>query len=156
MSASLIALGLFMFVNLLAASSGAAFPPGDWYESLDKPSWTPPNWAFPVVWTMIFIMVAVSGWLVWEAAGWGAAGALGLYGANLALNAGWSAIFFGLKRMDLALAEVAFLWLSIAALIWAFSVYSTLAALLLLPYLLWVTVAAALNLRMVQLNPRAI
>lgn len=146
------ALGVFFAINFAAASSGAVFRPGSWYETLRKPSWTPPNWAFPVVWTTLFCANAVAGWLVWEARGLDAAPALTLYGVSLLLNAGWSALFFGLKRMDWALAEVALLWASLAAIIAAFAPISTVAALLVAPYLVWVTIASALNWRMLQLN----
>lgn len=151
---SLIALGMFMLLNFAAASSGAVFRPGEWYETLNKPSWVPPNWAFPVVWTVLFILNAVAGWLVWEAAGFGAGLALGVYVASLAINAFWSALFFGARRMDYAMGDVIVLWLSLIVQIALFAQYSRLAALLGLPYLVWVTTAALLNLRMIQLNPR--
>lgn len=152
---SLAVLGLFFAVNVLAASSGAVFKPGDWYEGLRKPSWTPPDWAFPVVWSILFAMIAVAGWLVWEAAGWGAGLALGVYGVSLVINAAWSGLFFGLKRMDWALVDVIALWLSIVAVMAVFWPISPLAALLHLPYLAWVTLAGVLNLAMLRLNPRA-
>ncbi len=135
-----------------AASSGALFRPGAWYAALRKPSWTPPNWAFPVVWSILYVMIALSGWIVWRAAGATAWPALALFGVQLALNAGWSALFFGARRLDWAMAEVAALWLSIAALIGAFAAFSIHAALLLAPYLAWVTVAAILNYRLLRLN----
>ena len=150
---SLLALFAFLAANLAAASSGAIFKPGDWYETLQKPSWVPPNWAFPVVWTALFAMNAVAGWLVWEAAGSGAGLAMAVYGTSLVINALWSAFFFGMKRMDLALGDVAVLWLSLVAQIAVFAPISPLAALLVLPYLAWVSTAALLNLRMIQLNP---
>ncbi len=151
----MIALGLFFLANFATASSGAIFRSGDWYERLNKPGWTPPNWAFPVVWTTLFAMNAVSGWLVWRELGTVLALPLVVYVISLAFNAGWSALFFGLRRMDLALVEVSGFWLSIAAVAILFWPISPLAALLQLPYLAWVSVATALNLRMVQLNPRA-
>jgi tryptophan-rich sensory protein len=101
-------------------------------------------------------MISVSGWLVWKEAGLaGAAAAFVIYGVQLALNAGWSALFFGARRIDLALIEVAFLWASIVATIAAFAVHSNLAAWLLAPYLAWVSFAAFLNLVMLRLNPAA-
>jgi len=151
----MIALAAFLALNFLAATSGAVFRPGEWYERLDKPGWTPPNAAFPVVWSVLFVLNAVSGWLVWKEVGTALAPALIVYVLSLGLNAGWSALFFGIRRMDFALAEVGLLWLSIAAVAVMFWPISPLAALLQLPYLAWVSVATALNLRMVQLNPRA-
>ena len=150
---SVIALGLSLAASFAAASPGAIFRPGAWYAGLAKPGWTPPNWAFPVVWAVLFTAMAVAAWLVWEAQGPAARPVLALYGAHLVVNAAWSWLFFGLRRMDLALADVALLWAMIAGLIAAFWPISPAAALLLVPYLVWVTIAAALNLRMLQLNP---
>jgi tryptophan-rich sensory protein len=146
------ALLAFLAASFAAASSGALFRPGAWYEALRKPSWTPPNWAFPVVWSILYVTIALSGWLVWSAAGATAWPALALFAAQLVLNAGWSALFFGARRLDWAMAEVAALWASIAAVIAAFAPHSQAAALLLAPYLAWVTVAAFLNYRLLRLN----
>jgi tryptophan-rich sensory protein len=114
---SWIALGVFIVVNLATASSGGRFRPGPWYASLAKPGWTPPNWAFPVVWATIFCLNAAAGFLVWQASGTQAWAALAIYGLSLVLNAAWSWLFFGKRRMDLALIDVGLLWLSIAAVI---------------------------------------
>lgn len=149
---ALISLGVFCLINLAAASSGAIFRPGEWYAGLAKPSWTPPNWAFPVVWSILFVMNAVSGWLVWQAAGPAASGALSLYGLSLILNASWSAVFFGLRRMVLGFVNVSLIWLSIVAVALAFWPVSPVAAALQLPYLVWVTIAAALNLTVARMN----
>ncbi|WP_135212080.1 TspO/MBR family protein [Vitreimonas flagellata] len=151
-SSSISALAIFFVASFAAASTGAVFRPGAWYASLRKPKWTPPNWAFPVVWSVLFCAIAVSGWLVWEAAGLAAWPALALFGAHLVVNAAWSFLFFGLKRLDLAMVEVVCLWLAIAALIAVFAPISATAAVLLVPYLAWVSVAAMLNLRLLQLN----
>lgn len=151
-SSALTALAAFFAASFAAASSGAMFKPGAWYAALRKPSWTPPNWAFPVVWSVLYTAMAIAGWLVWEAAGLAAWPALVLFGIHLMINAGWSFLFFGLKRLDWALAEVALLWASIAATIVAFAPFSAAAAWLLAPYLVWVSVAAFLNFRLLQLN----
>ena len=143
---------LFVAACFATASSGAIFKPGAWYDALRKPTWTPPNWAFPVVWTVLFVMIAIAGWLAWRTAGWDGSAALSIYGAQLVLNALWSALFFGLRRPDLALAEVALLWLSIAATILAFARIDLAAAWLMAPYLMWVSVAAALNHAIWRLN----
>lgn len=147
------ALAAFVAVNFVAAASGAVFKPGDWYASLRKPGWTPPNWAFPVVWTVLFLLNAVAGWRVWEAAGANAAGPLVIYGVSLVLNAAWSALFFGAKRMRTALIEVLFLAASLVAVMAAFAPIDAVAAWLIAPYLAWVLIASLLNLRMIQLNP---
>jgi len=143
----------FLAVNFAAASSGAIFKPGDWYEGLSKPPWTPPNWAFPTVWSVLFLMNTVAGWLIWEARGWDAGFAYAVYGTSLVVNAAWSALFFGMKRMDWSLVDVAGLWLSIVAVMAVFAPISPAAAALQIPYLLWVTLAGVLNVRMIQLNP---
>lgn len=145
---------VFLALCIGAASSGAVFRPGEWYEGLQKPGWTPPNWAFPVVWSILFLMIAISGWLVWQNAGFSAWPALALYVVHLGINAAWSALFFGMRRLDWALADVAILWLSILAMIILFARVSPVAGLLLVPYLCWVSVAAALNFRVLQLNGR--
>lgn len=147
------ALAIFVAVNFVAAGSGAVFKPGAWYASLKKPGWTPPNSAFPVVWTVLFLMNAVAGWRVWEAAGATAWPALAIYGVSLALNAGWSALFFGAKRMRAALIEVLFLLASLVAVAFAFAPIDAAAAWLLVPYMAWVTIAALLNREMIRLNP---
>lgn len=151
---SFVSLAGFVGVCFLAACSGAIFRPGEWYERLDKPGWTPANWVFPVVWTVLYVMVAVSGWLVWEAAGMAAREPLIVYLVSLGLNALWSAVFFGMRRIGLALVEVAFLWGSIALMIALFAPISIVAALLLVPYLVWVSIATALNLSVWRLNRR--
>ena len=150
-----IAVGVFVALNFAAASSGGMFKPGAWYAGLRKPGWTPPNLAFPIVWGLLFALNAWAGWLVWEVAGTGEPLVLAAYVVSLMLNAGWSWLFFGRRRMDLALIDVGLLWLSLAVVIALFWPLRPLAALLLLPYLSWVTIAALLNLRMIQLNPDA-
>lgn len=144
----------FFVVVLAAASTGGIFRPGAWYASLNKPVWCPPNWLFAPAWAVLYVMIAISGWLVWRAAGFGgAAAALAIYALQLVLNAAWSGIFFGLQRMGLALVELALLWVSILATIIAFSAHDALAAWLLVPYLAWVTFAGGLNYALVSLNP---
>ena len=148
-------LGLLGFVLLVSAvaATGSMFKPGAWYEALAKPAWTPPNWLFPVAWTLLYLMIAVAGWLVWRAVGFAGAGtAFALYFLQLLLNAAWSWLFFGLHRMDLAFIDISVLLLAIAANIFAFYAVRPGAAYLLIPYLLWVSYAAALNLVVWQMN----
>ncbi len=149
---SLFALGISLGVALAAASTGGIFRPGQWYAALRKPLLTPPNWAFPLVWGLLYVLMAVAAWRVWEAGGPAAAVALGVYAGHLVLNAAWSWLFFGLKRIDLALAEVVAFWLSILAVIWLFAPFDRVAAWLLVPYHGWVTIAAILNWRFLALN----
>jgi tryptophan-rich sensory protein len=143
----------FIAVNLLAASSGAIFKPGPWYESLQKPVWCPPNWLFAPAWMVLFLINAWAGVRVFEAAAPEAVvGLMTLYGISLVLNAGWSAFFFGAKRPDWALAELVFLWLSIFAQILLFAPVDQTASFLLMPYLAWVSFAGVLNFSMWRLN----
>ena len=148
-----MAIAVFIGVVFLAAASGAVFKPGPWYEELRKPSWTPANWAFPVVWTLLYIMIAYAGWSVWSKVGWSLP--IVFWALQIVLNAAWSWLFFGLRRMDLALVDVGLLWLAIAGFIVTAWPVSPLAALLFVPYLAWVTTAGLLNRAVQQLNPEA-
>tara|TARA_R110002020_G_scaffold6689_10_gene28405 strand:+ start:3525 stop:3980 length:456 start_codon:yes stop_codon:yes gene_type:complete len=139
---------------LVTASSGAIFKPGDWYQQLRRPSWTPPNWAFPLVWSILYLAIGVSGWLVWEAQGVGLA--MGLWLLQLVLNAAWSWLFFGRRRMDHAFVDVCLLFATIIAYIAAASQVSQTAALLFVPYAIWVATAATLNRSVWRLNPEAV
>ena len=143
----------FVAVCILTASSGAVFMPGEWYKALDKPPWTPPNWAFGPAWTAIFAMIAYSGYVFWmsapaEARLW----PLLLFAAQLAFNGAWSFLFFKLKRMDLALGDAALMLVAIAANMAAFYPYSPAAAWLLAPYFAWVSFATVLNLSILRRN----
>jgi len=143
-------------INLSAAMSGAFFRPGDWYAELRKPWWRPPNAAFPIVWTTLYILLTFATWRVWtRASGDEAVMAMTAFGVQLVFNAAWSAIFFGMRRMRLALVELVCLWLSIAAMILIYQRTDIWAAALLLPYITWVTIAGVLNWTMIRLNPTA-
>lgn len=150
---SLAALSVFVALNLLAASSGAVFRPGAWYRSLAKPRWCPPDWLFGPAWAVLYTTIAVAGWLVWLRAGLG--WPILVYLVSLGFNAGWSAIFFGLRRMDWAFAWILAFWASVLAMIVLFWPVSPAAALLLLPYFLWVGFASALNWTIWQMNRAA-
>jgi tryptophan-rich sensory protein len=113
------------------------------YQSLAQPSWAPPSWLFGPVWTVLYVMIAVAGWLVWRRAGWTTA--LSVYAVQLVLNAVWTPIFFGFGEYGLALVDIVVLWLLIGATIWLFRPVSRAAAWLLVPYWAWVTFATALN-----------
>ena len=142
----------FLAVCFCAALSGAFFKPGDCYERLSNPSRRPPHWLFPPPWRVLYICIATAGWLVWRTGDSGVTAALAVYGAQLLFNAGWSAVFFGMRRPDWAFGELVLLWLSIAATIAVFAPISTQAAWLLVPYLAWVSFAGVLNLSIWQLN----
>lgn len=127
---------------------------GPWYESLVKPSFNPPGPVFPIAWTTIFALTAVAGVSAWRASPNAKTSDLviGLFALNGFLNLLWSLIFFRMQRPDWALYEVVLLWFSIAALIVYCGRFSRKAALLLVPYILWVTVAGVLNWEIVRLN----
>jgi tryptophan-rich sensory protein len=137
-----------------AAVGGLVTDIGPWYRGLAKPSWQPPDWAFGPAWTLIFSLIAASMVLAWnaESAEGRRAGIVAAFAVNLLLNALWSFLFFGRKRPDWALAEVAVLWLSIVVLIVVVRRHSALGAALLVPYLLWVSFASVLNRAIVRLN----
>lgn len=122
----------------------------EWYPTLVKPSWQPPNWLFGPVWTVLYIMMAVAAWLVWKVGN--ARSALTLWGAQLLLNFAWSFLFFGARSPGLALIDIIALWLAISATIFAFSFKSRLAAFLMVPYLCWVSFALALNAAIFMMN----
>ncbi len=144
--ASIIGLACFIAACCLAALPGAWFRPGEWYERLRKPSWNPPNRLFGPVWTILYLMIAVAGWLIWRQAGFAGAGLpMAAYASQLILNAAWTPLFFGLHRPGLGFADIALVWVSIIATIVLFYPIHAAAALLLVPYLTWVTFAAALN-----------
>jgi translocator protein len=145
---------VFMLGCGAAAIPGFVFRPDVWYRKLKKPSWRPPDWLFGPVWLVLYISIAVSGWLVWRQAGFdGAALALSVYVLQLLLNGLWSVAFFGVRRPDLALLEILCLWLSIIATIALFHQIQSTAAYVLIPYVLWVTFAVALNFSIWRLNP---
>lgn len=148
-----MAAAIFVVIVLAAASSGAIFKPGAWYENLRKPGWTPPNWAFPVVWSILYVMIGYAGWLVWTKVGWSLP--MALWALQMVVNALWSYFFFGQRRMDLALIDVAVLWLSVALFILTAWPVAPIASLLFVPYLAWVTAAATLNYSVRRLNPGA-
>lgn len=127
---------------------------GPWYRGLVRPPLQPPDAWFGIAWTTIFTLAAISGVLAWRSAPDVASrrAVIVLFAINAALNSLWSLLFFRLQRPDWALMEIGFLWLSIAALMWRFKDWSKAAALLLLPYLLWVSFASLLNLSTVRLN----
>ncbi len=142
---------------------------GGWYRRLRKPQWNPPAWLFGPVWTALYIGMGIASWLVWRrgqlsveeetaqdrhATRAEVQGALTFYGLQLVLNSLWSVIFFGLRRIDLALVEVIALWTTLLVTLNRFYHIQPLAGLLLVPYQLWVTFAALLNLRIWQLNRR--
>lgn len=141
----------WILVSLSAGFIGSRFPPGEWYSLLEKPAWNPPGWVFGPVWTVLYILMGIAVWLVWKERGF--CGGVWLFLVQLALNALWSYLFFGINRPGLAFIEIVALWVMILITLLAFRQVSTPAWVLLVPYLLWVAFATALNYALWRLNP---
>ncbi len=139
---------------ILGGVGGLATEIGPWYKNLKKPSWQPPDWLFGPAWTLILGLAAWAAVLAYNGATTdaGRTAVVILYSVNLAFHFLWSPLFFKLKRPDLALIEVVFLWGSVLALCMALREYSVTASWLIVPYLAWVSFAAVLNLMIVKLN----
>ncbi len=147
---SVLSLAVFLALVAAAALAGMNYMPGPWYEALVKPAWTPPNWLFPPVWTVLYIMIAVAGWRVYEKEGIGRA--LIVWAISLQLNAAWSVIMFREHQIGLAAVDIAALLVSIVAFIGLTWQSNRLASLLFVPYLVWVSYATALNIAILTLN----
>ncbi len=142
---------VFLAIVALAASSGVMFRPGEWYAALAKPPWTPPDWVFGPVWTVLYVFIAIAGWIIFSLPGTRLA--RGLWVAQLALNALWSFLFFGLQSTWLALADIVALMVCISFLMYVADTVSRTAMWLLAPYLAWVGYAFTLNAAIVLGNP---
>lgn len=119
---------------------------GSWYQELEKPAFNPPDWVFAPVWTTLYILMAIAGWRVWRCAHSAArTTALIVFAGQLSLNLAWSILFFGLQSIGGALLEIILLLAAIVVTIALFWRIDRPAAVLLLPYLLWVSYAALLN-----------
>jgi len=156
MSRQISGLAGWLIVTFVAAAIGAAasVEASSFYRQLVQPQWAPPPSVFGPVWTTLYLLMGIAAWLVWRVDGWRAArGALTLYLLQLGLNALWSWLFFGWHRGALAFADIILLWLLIVATVITFWRVRPLAGALLVPYLLWVSFAAALNYVVWRLNP---
>ena len=151
-----LALGIAVAICFAAAGAGAWITTPalrDWYPVLRKPQWTPPNGIFAPVWTLLYLGMAVAAWLVWlRRHSHKVALPLSLFAIQLVLNVAWSVVFFGLHSTAGGAIDIVLLWLAIAATWVSFRRASALAGWLILPYLGWVTFAAALNFAIWQLN----
>lgn len=149
----------WLISSFIAAAIGgaASIQAGPFYMQLARPDWAPPPSIFGPVWTVLYALMGVAAWLVWRAGGFRAArAALTLFLVQLALNALWSWLFFGWHRGALAFADILALWVLIVATLIAFWRIRPLAGALLVPYLLWVSFASALNYSMWQLNSQVL
>lgn len=153
-----VSLALTVLAVELVGASGSVFTVsglGGWYDGLVRPALAPPNWVFGPVWTVLFALIGLALWLVWRRAdaaprATGLAG--GVFAVHFAVNVGWSAVFFGLRAVGWGVVVIAVLWALIVATMLAFDRVDRRAALLLVPYLLWVSFAAYLNYRFWVLN----
>jgi benzodiazapine receptor len=143
----------FVAAVFAVALSGAVFMPGDWYRSLDKPSWTPPDWLFAPAWTILYLLIAIAGWLVWISAGIGPA--LVAWMLNLAFNAAWSWLMFGRRHIAAALFDAIAMLVTIVAFMILAWPSSETATWLFAPYLAWVAFATALNASILLRNRAA-
>jgi tryptophan-rich sensory protein len=147
--------GFLLAVFAVAAAAGAvtADSVATWYQTLNRPAFTPPDGVFAPVWTILYAAMAVAGWRVWRKVGFsGGRNALTLFAIQLLLNGAWSFLFFGAREIGIALVDIVVLLLVIAATTAAFWRIDRIAGLLFVPYLLWVGYATALNAGIWLLN----
>lgn len=157
MQRQIVGLAGWLIVSFIAAAiaGAASIQAGPFYAQLVRPDWAPPPSIFGPVWTILYALMGTAAWLVWRVAGFrGARSALTLFLVQLAINALWSWLFFGWHRGALAFADILLLWGLIVATLACFWRITPLAGVLLVPYLLWVSFAAALNYSVWQLNPQ--
>jgi benzodiazapine receptor len=159
MSKQILGLVGWLVIAFIGAAIGAAasINASSFYTQLVLPEWAPPSSLFGPVWTVLYALMGVAAWLVWRVDGFRAArGALTLFLVQLALNALWSWLFFGWHRGALAFADILLLWVFVVVTLIAFWRVRALAGALLVPYLLWVSFASALNYAVWQLNPQSL
>ena len=142
---------IFFAACLGAGITGGLFPPGPWYRGLKKPSWTPPDWVFPVTWLVLYICMAAAGARAALAPDNGIA--MAFWAMQIAFNGLWTPVFFGLKKIRLGMAVVGMLWLTVLSATLALWQVDWIAGALFVPYLVWVTIASALNAAVWRLNP---
>ena len=143
---------IFLAMTSAAALSGIQFGPDAWYQALQKPAWTPPGWLFMPVWSVLYIAIAVAGWLVWRSKAVSVTKPILLWLLQLILNGLWSGLFFGLHRPDLAAIDIIALLVTICFFVASAKKISVVAAGLFVPYALWVAYAAAVNFSIWHMN----
>ncbi|MFJ5282314.1 TspO/MBR family protein [Pseudomonas sp. NPDC088429] len=141
---------IFLLACAAAATTGVIFKPGEWYASLNKPRFTPPNWAFPLAWTVIYLLLAWAGYRLTLIPG--SQVVLALWAAQIALNTLWTPVFFGAHQVLAAMVILALLWLVVAAMVVMALRLDVITGLILFPYLVWLCVAAALNFSILRNN----
>jgi tryptophan-rich sensory protein len=141
---------IFLIACCAAAATGVIFKPGAWYEGLQKPKFTPPNWAFPVAWTTIYLLLAWAGYRLTLSPD--SQTVLALWAAQIALNTLWTPVFFGAHRLLAGMVIIALLWAVVAVMVWLAMRLDLITGLILFPYLAWLTVAAGLNFSILRHN----
>lgn len=137
--------GIFLVACIGAGATGGLFPPGAWYRGLTKPSWTPPDWVFPVTWSLLYLCMSYAAARVAVQPSLEATLALALWGAQIAYNGLWTPVFFGLKRIKAGMLVLVGLWVLVALTTIALWRVDWVSGVLFLPYLTWVTIAGTLN-----------
>ena len=141
---------IFLLACGAAASTGILFKPGQWYESLAKPSFTPPKWLFPVAWSIIYLLLAWAGYRVTLIPG--SPVVLALWAAQIALTTLWTPVFFGAHQIFASMLILTLLWLVAAAMVVMAMQLDVITGLILFPYLVWLCLAAALNFSILRNN----
>jgi translocator protein len=141
---------IFLIACAAAASTGLFFKPGSWYESLQKPGFTPPNWMFPLAWTTIYLLLAWAGYRLAQLPG--SQTVLALWATQIALNTLWTPVFFGAQRIAAGMVILALLWVVVAVMVVMAVQLDVVTGLILFPYLAWLSVAAALNFSILRHN----
>lgn len=143
-------LPVFIVACLLVSGFGGLFQPDEWYRNLNQAPWTPPNIAFPIVWGILYLLIAIAGWIIFAR---GDRLTKQLWVVQLLVNASWSWVFFGLHQPVFALLDIMTLVVLVAILLWRCKrQHLTLAAALLVPYLVWLLLASSLNAYIVIFN----
>ncbi len=142
---------IFLIACVGAGMTGGLFPPGPWYRQLRKPVWTPPDWVFPVTWTVLYLCMATAGARAAMAPDNGIA--MACWAMQIAFNGLWTPVFFGLRNIRLGMVVVGMLWLTVLGATVALWQVDWIAGALFVPYLVWVTIAASLNAAVWRLNP---
>ncbi len=152
-SFDVLGLAFSIVLTFGVATFAAQFEPGDWYVHLAKPAWTPPGWLFGPVWGMLYLAMSISAWLVWRQRHAARVSLpLGIYFTQLAINGTWSWLFFGQQWINLALVNLIVLVILVAVTVAMFQRVRKAAGLMLIPYLLWISFATALNFQIWRVN----
>ena len=152
MAVRYLTLAVFLLLVVIAASIGSSFEAGEWYFAMNKPDWTPPAWVFAPIWSVLYVLMALAIWTVWMSGHKSRAGSLTWWLLQLGLNVAWSWLFFGLHRTGWSLLDLTLLLGVVSLCVRAFWASSRVAAMLMLPYLLWLVFAWSLNFGIWMMN----